>query len=58
MSGHIEGLLRPAEELLSAGMFALACLLVLIRPELFLLSESLRIASAWGPAFLPACCGV
>lgn len=43
MSGHIEGLLRPAEELLSAGMFALACLLVLIRPELFLLSESLRI---------------
>lgn len=43
MSGHIEGLLRPAEELLSASMFALACILVMVRPELFLLSKGLQI---------------
>ncbi len=44
MSGHVEGLLRPAEELLSAAMFALACLLVMLVPEIFLLSETMRIS--------------
>lgn len=37
MSGYVEGLLRPADELLSAAMFGLACLLVMLYPSLFML---------------------
>lgn len=37
MSGYVEGLLRPADELLSAAMFGLACLLVMLYPNLFML---------------------
>ncbi|MFM2588248.1 type IV conjugative transfer system coupling protein TraD [Vibrio sp. TBV020] len=43
MSGYVEGLLRPAEELLSAAMFGFACFLVMLRPDFFMLSEALRI---------------
>ena len=37
MSGYVEGLLRPADELLSAGMFGLASVAVTLFPSLFLL---------------------
>ncbi|TOO77184.1 conjugal transfer protein TraD, partial [Vibrio parahaemolyticus] len=37
MSGYVEGLLRPADELLSAAMFGLACVSVTFFPNVFLL---------------------
>ncbi|MHB9958726.1 hypothetical protein [Vibrio campbellii] len=37
MSGYVEGLLRPADELQSAGMFALAGVAIALFPEVFLL---------------------
>ncbi|GLO64057.1 conjugative coupling factor TraD, PFGI-1 class [Vibrio sp. MACH09] len=43
MSGFVEGLLRPAEELLSAAMFGLAITMILMMPELFLMPSMLRI---------------
>ncbi|MGR5308042.1 type IV conjugative transfer system coupling protein TraD [Vibrio mediterranei] len=46
MSGVTEGLLRPAEELLSAWMFGLACAVVMVRPELFLLPSMLQTGTA------------
>lgn len=37
MSGYVEGLLRPADELLSATIFGLACVSVTFFPNVFLL---------------------
>lgn len=37
MSGYVEGLLRPADELQSAGMFALAGIAIALFPQVFLL---------------------
>lgn len=45
MSGYVEGLLRPAEELLSAAMFGLACVLVMSAPTLFMLPDGLQVAT-------------
>ncbi|EGU41190.1 hypothetical protein VII00023_06157 [Vibrio ichthyoenteri ATCC 700023] len=42
--GYAEGLLRPAEELLSAAMFALAIVMIWVLPELFLLPFWWRVA--------------
>lgn len=41
--GYVEGLLRPAEELLSAVMFALAIVMIWVLPELFLLTFWWRV---------------
>ena len=41
--GYVEGLLRPAEELLSAVMFALAIVMIWVLPELFLLTFLWRV---------------
>ncbi|WP_299143903.1 type IV conjugative transfer system coupling protein TraD, partial [uncultured Vibrio sp.] len=41
MSGYAEGLLRPADELLSAAMFGMAAIVVTTAPHLFMLSPVL-----------------
>ncbi|WP_045407360.1 type IV conjugative transfer system coupling protein TraD [Vibrio jasicida] len=46
--GYAEGLLRPAEELLSAGMFALAILLLWVAPQWFLLTLTWRVSISAG----------
>ncbi|MEZ9619626.1 conjugative coupling factor TraD, PFGI-1 class, partial [Vibrio sp. 10N.261.55.E12] len=38
MSGYAEGLLRPADELLSAAMFSMAAIVVVIAPQVFMLA--------------------
>jgi conjugative coupling factor TraD (TOL family) len=40
---HVEGLLRPAEELASAAMFVLCAGLLFLRPDIFLIPHDLRL---------------
>ncbi|WP_305840119.1 hypothetical protein [Photobacterium leiognathi] len=40
---HVEGLLRPAEELTSAAMFVLCAGLLFLRPDIFLIPDDLRL---------------
>ncbi|MGE6454400.1 type IV conjugative transfer system coupling protein TraD [Shewanella baltica] len=52
---HMEGLLRPAEELASATMFILCALLLYLRPDIFLIPQTLRlyvILALLVPAFI------
>ncbi|WP_394230503.1 type IV conjugative transfer system coupling protein TraD [Shewanella colwelliana] len=52
---HAEGLLRPAEELASAAMFALCAWLLYLRPDIFLIPHDLRAAvilTLLAPAFI------
>ncbi len=52
MSGYVEGLLRPADELLSTAMFGLACVSVTFFPQCVFIAGNGGARSGAVPVFV------